>query len=564
MACSDRGEPAGRELHRDHHCGRRRRTDRRSRRSTIEHRSDDVSGSFTFTQNFSADPGWTTAVTAPDNAGLLRQRVHQRLPLVRGVRERRRRLRRVGRQLPLSARRTRTTRRCTTPRPSTRRSSRRPVRLTLQFRTAYRTEVTPTPPTVYDGAIVQYKLGAGDWTTLAFSTPGQVPTTTGNFCSPLVAGSNAWGGTTTGTAWILTNAAAVPSVNGQSLQFRWRLGSDVSVNGHELRRVRRGRRLGRRSSPTSSVSRTTTRTRRAASRPASSSTTRRSTLNLCVSAGIRIQWPKDPDNWGDGGAGTRTYDVLRDGSPIATGIAYGTTTFDDATAVAGTTYTYTVRYKNGCGSQITTTGASRPTATTSRARPAISATTRASAPRPPAFARTRRRPTARAAPTAISARRPTPASPACASAATRSICFQLGSVPPDRDLLRRVCNNPLQPDGTALRRQHRLHEPRRRTAGSCAGSSAERSGRARERSLQRQDDLRVGFGAQLTGVRHPARSDQRAPGRPRRRGRELLPTTTTCRLLNDATTPAAGQGFFYLVRAANACGQGNYRNAAAT
>jgi uncharacterized protein YcnI len=80
-------------------------------------------------------------------------------------------------------------------------------------------------------------------------------------------------------------------------------------------------------------------------------------IDACNTTGIQITWAKDPTNWGDNNVGSRTYDILRNGSPIATGLAYGTTTYVDNTAVAGTQYTYQVRYNNGCGLSSSTTGA---------------------------------------------------------------------------------------------------------------------------------------------------------------------------------------------------------------
>ncbi len=79
--------------------------------------------------------------------------------------------------------------------------------------------------------------------------------------------------------------------------------------------------------------------------------------DLCDSAGVLVSWATDPDgNWGDGHDGTRTYDVLREGTPIQTGIAYGTTSFTDTTGAGATSYSYQVRYTNGCGLSSTTTG----------------------------------------------------------------------------------------------------------------------------------------------------------------------------------------------------------------
>ena len=94
--------------------------------------------------------------------------------------------------------------------------------VTMSFSVAYRTEAT------YDGCIVQYKVANGSWTTLGFSTPAQSATTTSDYCSPLLMGVTAWNGT--GASWTTTNAPTVTAASGQSIQFRWRLGSD-SVNG---------------------------------------------------------------------------------------------------------------------------------------------------------------------------------------------------------------------------------------------------------------------------------------------------------------------------------------------
>ncbi len=75
------------------------------------------------------------------------------------------------------------------------------------------------------------------------------------------------------------------------------------------------------------------------------------------SQGIRITW-QDAQSWYDSGYGTRTYDILRNGTAIKTGIAYGTTSYTDTTGSSGTSYTYSVRYNNGCGLNATTTGSS--------------------------------------------------------------------------------------------------------------------------------------------------------------------------------------------------------------
>ena len=62
---------------------------------------------------------------------------------------------------------------------------------------------------------------------------------------------------------------------------------------------------------------------------------------LAAAAGAAdLTWDADPGDWGDNGVGTRTYDVLRDGTPIAVGLAYGTTSYTDTTGTNGQTYTY--------------------------------------------------------------------------------------------------------------------------------------------------------------------------------------------------------------------------------
>ena len=81
--------------------------------------------------------------------------------------------------------------------------------------------------------------------------------------------------------------------------------------------------------------------------------------NGCADSGVRISWNKDPSssgNWGDSGIGVRTYDVLREGTAIASGLSYGTTNYLDSNSTNDTLYSYSVRYTNGCGSSSVTTG----------------------------------------------------------------------------------------------------------------------------------------------------------------------------------------------------------------
>jgi len=77
----------------------------------------------------------------------------------------------------------------------------------------------------------------------------------------------------------------------------------------------------------------------------------------CADDGVEITWFADAGDWGDAG-GTRTYDILRNGTEIATGLPYGTTAYTDTLGTNGTSYTYTVRYTNGCGQSAVTAGVS--------------------------------------------------------------------------------------------------------------------------------------------------------------------------------------------------------------
>jgi len=94
--------------------------------------------------------------------------------------------------------------------------------VTLQFDVAYYTETT------YDGAQVQVRLNGGAWGYVPFTTPAQAAlTATQAYCSPLRASSSGWtGGPQIYTA---TNTATVAANLGDTIQFRWRLGTDTSV-----------------------------------------------------------------------------------------------------------------------------------------------------------------------------------------------------------------------------------------------------------------------------------------------------------------------------------------------
>jgi hypothetical protein len=97
--------------------------------------------------------------------------------------------------------------------------------VTLQFDVAYRTE------NGYDGAQVQVKVGAAPWAYVPFTTPPQINlTATAAYCSPLKASSPGWSGTALASPWwTATNTASVTAALGDTIQFRWRLGADTSV-----------------------------------------------------------------------------------------------------------------------------------------------------------------------------------------------------------------------------------------------------------------------------------------------------------------------------------------------
>ena len=79
-------------------------------------------------------------------------------------------------------------------------------------------------------------------------------------------------------------------------------------------------------------------------------------LDDCADTGVEITWAA-PADWGDGGAGTRTFDVLRDGVEIATALPEATLSFVDDQGVNEVSYTYQVRANNGCGKSFLTSGA---------------------------------------------------------------------------------------------------------------------------------------------------------------------------------------------------------------
>lgn len=75
----------------------------------------------------------------------------------------------------------------------------------------------------------------------------------------------------------------------------------------------------------------------------------------CADTGVIVAW-SDPSDWGDGGTGVRTFDVLRDGGEIAAGLSSSVHEHTDTTGTNNVSYTYSVRAKNGCGMSSATPG----------------------------------------------------------------------------------------------------------------------------------------------------------------------------------------------------------------
>jgi hypothetical protein len=76
----------------------------------------------------------------------------------------------------------------------------------------------------------------------------------------------------------------------------------------------------------------------------------------CSDDGVLIEWSSP--FWGDSGSGTRTFDVLRDGAPVATGLSETTLSYTDTTGDNGVSYLYQVRANNSCGLSTMTAGVS--------------------------------------------------------------------------------------------------------------------------------------------------------------------------------------------------------------
>ncbi|HQO20932.1 MAG TPA: hypothetical protein PK747_00225 [Acidobacteriota bacterium] len=77
----------------------------------------------------------------------------------------------------------------------------------------------------------------------------------------------------------------------------------------------------------------------------------------CSDTGVTVSWAT-PRLWGDSGAGTRSFEVLREGMVIVSGLAETTLSYTDATGENEVPYLYQVRAVNGCGLSSLTAGVS--------------------------------------------------------------------------------------------------------------------------------------------------------------------------------------------------------------
>lgn len=101
----------------------------------------------------------------------------------------------------------------------------------LKFRNKFILEESTTAGTGFDGMVLEYSTNdGGTWTDIitgggSFVSGGYTDTIAGNFQSP-IAGRMAWSGNSNGYIDTVVNLPA--SLNGQSVRFRWLLGTDNS------------------------------------------------------------------------------------------------------------------------------------------------------------------------------------------------------------------------------------------------------------------------------------------------------------------------------------------------
>jgi N-acetylneuraminic acid mutarotase len=96
----------------------------------------------------------------------------------------------------------------------------------LTFRNKYITEST------FDGGVLEIKIGAGAYADIVTAggsfVSGGYNATLGTLFSNPLAGRNAWSGTSAG-GYINTVVNLPPAASGQTVQLKWRMGSDASV-----------------------------------------------------------------------------------------------------------------------------------------------------------------------------------------------------------------------------------------------------------------------------------------------------------------------------------------------
>ncbi len=105
------------------------------------------------------------------------------------------------------------------------------AQLTFKHRWAFEAS---TLPNTWDGGVLEIKIGAGAFTDIitaggSFVTNGYNSTVSASFSNPL-GGRAAWGNNSSGV-FVTTTVNLPASAAGQSVQFRWRLGSDTSGAG---------------------------------------------------------------------------------------------------------------------------------------------------------------------------------------------------------------------------------------------------------------------------------------------------------------------------------------------
>ncbi len=104
----------------------------------------------------------------------------------------------------------------------------------LSFKNNYNMEANASSTSVgYDGGVLEIKIGAGAFTDIlaaggSFVTGGYNRTISGSYNNPL-ANRSAWSGNSAGFIITTVNLPAVAA--GQTVQFRWRCGTDSSVTG---------------------------------------------------------------------------------------------------------------------------------------------------------------------------------------------------------------------------------------------------------------------------------------------------------------------------------------------